>query len=806
MTAAETEAYVQSELGACGRDESLFSDGALRQAIDLSGGVVRIVNRVCREALVRAEQEAAGRITARHFGPGPLSGDSDAPLDVPPGGPGSKADVELVSNPSRRRVPARSPRVGGLRSAPSTGSSTRTWSIGTWAIVAGLGLIVAVGVGWTVATLPTDRSNTMAGASEQPLALPDPPGRAHRGAGNGVPANGNLDSGETLVQQVEALRELARTQREQGDLEGAVGSIAQALVLSAGDPQLRPIQTGLLAEQQRDDNRLREVETLRVEAARRRQERDLTGALQAVNQALELNPASHRMLGLRAGIESELETIWAKEREVSALRDKATAEHAAGNLDAAIDALEAAVAVTPRNGELVGLREDWVAERARRLAEYLQAADAAGAAGEFDQAIEQIDQALALAPDDPALIERRAELLAARSAAIERGRRIAALRGQAESAYSDGDLDRAIGLLDEAMIPDTQAPELDTLRNAWVAERDAALALSRRVADILQTALAAADRGDFDLALARASAALELAPGDPELISVQAELRATRDEAMRLVADVAALRAAAVDARSDGDYELAMERVAEAMSLQPTDESLRALSAELERDRLELVRRQEEVARLRATAEHQRATGDLDGAIVSLQTALAIPGADIEVQSLYAEVNAAYAARRDQALELERIEAKVNRLRDAGDVDGAIRELENALRTLGDSVHLRGLLTELGTTSSQDRNRHAAEHGREFVERGDALLKLGDVASARLFYREAIDAGNERAAMCLAVTYDPTSLQALGIQGVFTDRALAETLYRQAIAAGETEAGERLTRLLQQGDVAVDLQ
>jgi len=78
------------------------------------------------------------------------------------------------------------------------------------------------------------------------------------------------------------------------------------------------------------------------------------------------------------------------------------------------------------------------------------------------------------------------------------------------------------------------------------------------------------------------------------------------------------------------------------------------------------------------------------------------------------------------------------------------------------------------------------------LARGDALLARGDIASARLFYERAADAGEGLAALKLRNTFDPVFLEFAHVrtQG---DSAMAESWYRRARELGETEAEILLT-------------
>jgi cell division protein FtsB len=81
------------------------------------------------------------------------------------------------------------------------------------------------------------------------------------------------------------------------------------------------------------------------------------------------------------------------------------------------------------------------------------------------------------------------------------------------------------------------------------------------------------------------------------------------------------------------------------------------------------------------------------------------------------------------------------------------------------------------------------------LRRGDALVASGDVAAARLVLRRAADAGDARAAMTLAGTYDPAILEKLGVRGVVPDLAMARGWYEKAKKFGAVEATQRLELL-----------
>lgn len=73
-----------------------------------------------------------------------------------------------------------------------------------------------------------------------------------------------------------------------------------------------------------------------------------------------------------------------------------------------------------------------------------------------------------------------------------------------------------------------------------------------------------------------------------------------------------------------------------------------------------------------------------------------------------------------------------------------------------------------------------------FTERGNALLAAGDIASARLYFERAADAGDARSALGMAKTFDPVELARAGVRGLKSDQAKADYWYQRAhVLAGD---------------------
>jgi hypothetical protein len=77
----------------------------------------------------------------------------------------------------------------------------------------------------------------------------------------------------------------------------------------------------------------------------------------------------------------------------------------------------------------------------------------------------------------------------------------------------------------------------------------------------------------------------------------------------------------------------------------------------------------------------------------------------------------------------------------------------------------------------------------ELLTRGDIFLHAGDVASARLLYQRAADAGDRQAAMRMGATFDPAFLVRVGLH-TRGDTATALSWYRHAHDLGAPKADQ----------------
>jgi TPR repeat protein len=78
------------------------------------------------------------------------------------------------------------------------------------------------------------------------------------------------------------------------------------------------------------------------------------------------------------------------------------------------------------------------------------------------------------------------------------------------------------------------------------------------------------------------------------------------------------------------------------------------------------------------------------------------------------------------------------------------------------------------------------------MEKGDLLLKSGDIIAARQFYLRAFELQDAAGAYGVGRTYDPKVFAQLNVRGLSPDPDKAREWYGKAAAAGNAEAAQEL--------------
>ena len=102
----------------------------------------------------------------------------------------------------------------------------------------------------------------------------------------------------------------------------------------------------------------------------------------------------------------------------------------------------------------------------------------------------------------------------------------------------------------------------------------------------------------------------------------------------------------------------------------------------------------------------------------------------------------------------------------------------------------------VGTTTSRVTSSLSPMVLSSLLQRGDVLLRQGDVVAARLFYERAAERGSGPGATSAGKTYDPRFLETIDARGLMSDVARAIGWYQMASdVLGDKEADERLKAL-----------
>jgi hypothetical protein len=113
------------------------------------------------------------------------------------------------------------------------------------------------------------------------------------------------------------------------------------------------------------------------------------------------------------------------------------------------------------------------------------------------------------------------------------------------------------------------------------------------------------------------------------------------------------------------------------------------------------------------------------------------------------------------------------------------------------SIRLEWIDEQAAEKTPADATVHslAPDQIAALLKRGEDLIASGDPAAARLVLQRAARAGDARAAMTIAATYDPLTIEKLGVHGLSPDIVLARQWYETAKRLGAPEASKRLETL-----------
>jgi hypothetical protein len=373
--------------------------------------------------------------------------------------------------------------------------------------------------------------------------------------------------------------------RWESDLDRLVKAIEQAL----GKQSVKSAPTrGAASRMANKPTRSQERELLEIRRKRQIEQHlraardafaaeDFEGTVTACDNALFLDPQQAEALELSDKARQAID-----QKRIQGWLDRAKQRLEEGSLVDASDLIDQALLVDSSNEEANALRQEFLRkrgeierqrERARLLRAALDLTRARLDEEDFDGALEQVEDALALDPDSAEAIELRD----AANAGIEDRRRQRELRRRAQQAIAEArqEFDRgkhrsAIEQL-EGFTPQTElvTQALRSLREEWegIKKRRA------QVDDLLHRATKAIEEGAFAVAIGRLTEAAGIEPGRKDIQSLLATAESGQkqaEEAERARAEAERRLAEASDKLHEKDF-VAARRLVEAASRADAD-------------------------------------------------------------------------------------------------------------------------------------------------------------------------------------------------------------------------------------------
>lgn len=485
-------------------------------------------------------------------------------------------------------------------------------------------------------------------------------------------------------------------------------------------------------------------------------------AIDTLEHALALRPQDD---GIRRALAAtqRAQKRWERERELQrAATEAATRIHElleGGKLAEAEHELGVACEAFGETAELAALHEAVAQARHKEIRKQVRSLlrDAARSVEQnaFTDAIEQLQAALALAPDDPEI----PDLLARTRQAYgefedEQRRRAAVSAGVKEVRFllQSGRLDAAEERLARALVECGEAAELSALRQRITTvrqqEREAHVKL------LLREATGCVEAFHFPEAVAKVEEALRLKPGDPTLIEIQGKMRTawreheTTVRRGRIREEAAASILSLVDS---GDVERAVRRLEALTNHLGEDDSLARVRNSVETAARARHAHEEKLLTILGEARQAVATGEADRALTLLDQATLLDDADPEIAVLRSDAQtqaARLAEQRRRAQELLEAAAAIELCLGTGEFDEAERALALAEKMFAKEAVVRGLRQRCDRQRAQARTLHFVS----LLEQARALAAVEQFEKATLDVQQvqSLDPTNQEARELLA--------------------------------------------------------
>ncbi|MFZ0788519.1 MAG: SUMF1/EgtB/PvdO family nonheme iron enzyme [Chromatiaceae bacterium] len=554
----------------------------------------------------------------------------------------------------------------------------------------------------------------------------------------------------------QGLLERARVLAQQGDPEGALDLLDQALAQVPKEQPLAALRSKL-KEQIRVVQQAR-AEQLLGQAQDLYDRGDYQGGLEQVDAGLGIIPTHPQLLVLKERIQTH-----AKAQE---LLDRAQVLERQGDRSGALGLVNQGLTQVPDEARLLALRAKLkeqirVAQQAR-AEQLLARAQELYDRGDYQGSLEQVDAGLGIIPAHPQLLALK-ERIQTHSKAQELLARAQLLAGQGDSAG-------ALGLVEEGLAQVPDEARLLSLRSELKEQIRAAQ--QARAEQLLAQAQELYDRGEYQGSREQVDAGLRIIPTHPQLL----ELRKSITSTVAVRSKLEPLLAEARKLQAKGALDDAIARVEEALKLDPDDASIKALRAALNAD---IAKRRQALASAfleqgRAHLNKEEFTAGLEVVEAGLRR---LPG-DRTLLALRAEL----AQGLEQRRQVEALLARARKLQEAGKLDESLRVVDQVLARAPvhpDAIALRNALR--GKIEEQRRVGGRVQDCRSRTPASERLDPVLDPEVAITCWQQLLETDPENADA-------KTALAGIAhLMPVWTDAALA---------AGRIPEAQRLLKQL----------
>jgi serine/threonine protein kinase len=531
---------------------------------------------------------------------------------------------------------------------------------------------------------------------------------------------------------------LSRVQEFQAakDSENALAHLRQALAAYPDEPRLTQALASLQTAIEEAQRQQREsINAYVAKADRLRDAGDLAAALAEIERGLASYPQDPRLRDPQAALKQALER--SREEFLNACVVEARKLEKAGDLPGALRRVEQALAAYPAEMELKALATTLQAalqELQRKVdqsvALHLASARERQQAGNLQAALAHIEQGLASHPDDPRLLQFSATLKKALDdSQHRRDEFVSWCLAEARKLQDAGNLESALAQVEQGL---SSYPQAAALREMKARLQEALEVSLRKRAEDVQFCLAQARDleagGHPEDALSRVEQALLLYPSERDLKQLQSRLQRTAQEARRktdeLVSHVRELQAA-------GDLEGALRCAEQALASYPSELRLLQLSKTIKSEIQERARAQEEsISWCINQARKLREAGDLQGALAQIEQGLASCPREAKLKELdlllIKEIEESR-RKRDELISVCTAEAR--KYQEAGDFRAALAKVEEGLAVYPGEQRLLPIAASLRKTL-QDVQRKRDESVNLFTARARELQEAGSLQAA----------------------------------------------------------------------------